>query len=280
MLDGLRCERKASPAGAGAPGRSVDGGGWLDVRCEEGGGGAMGWRRALDALWGVWLPEACAACDEVLAEGPWEFCPGCRELVLELASRRCSRCGEPGAFAGGLCPRCRRRPPPFLEAWAAFEHEGAVARAVHRFKYGDRSDLARPLAQALARLLPAHLGAPGRTLVPVPLHAARFRERRYDQAALLATALAHTLGARVRPGWLTRVRDTPRQVGLQEAQREANVEGAFGASAAARGQAVVLVDDVLTTGATAREATRALLEAGAREVLVVTVARARRLQLA
>jgi ComF family protein len=238
----------------------------------------MGWRAALDGLWGAWLPDACAACDEVLEAGAGAFCPGCAAEVLELDGPACVACGEPGAFPGGRCPRCRWLPPDFAAAWAPFEHEGAVARAIHRFKYQDRSDLARPLAGALARRWPPWLPRDGWTLVPVPLHPARFRERRYDQAGLLAAALGHRLGRPSAPAWLDRLRDTLHQVGLDEGQRAGNVRGAFAAPPAVRGHRVVLVDDVLTTGATALEATRTLLAAGAAAVTVVTLARARRLR--
>lgn len=238
----------------------------------------MDWRGLLDGLWGAWLPDACAGCDEVLAEGAHAFCPACEALVLELPALGCVRCGEPGRFTRSRCPRCRARPPAFEVAWAPFEHEGAVARAVHRFKYSDRSDLARPLAQAAARRWPPWLATEGLVLVPVPLHPARFRQRRYDQAALLAVELGRALGLPVALDWLQRVRDTPRQVGLDELQREDNLAGAFAAAAGARGQRVLLVDDVLTTGATAQEAAATLREAGAARVAVVTVARARRVQ--
>ncbi len=114
--------------------------------------------------------------------------------------------------------------------------------------------------------------------VKVDVHApsvARFRQRRYDQAALLAVELGRALGLPVALDWLQRVRDTPRQVGLDELQREDNLAGAFAAAAGARGQRVLLVDDVLTTGATAQEAAATLREAGAARV---AVARARRVQ--
>jgi ComF family protein len=223
----------------------------------------------------VWLPDACLACDAVLGAGEASFCPACGAQVLELTPPTCSRCGEPGGFPGGRCQRCRVHPRAFSTAWAAFEHEGAVARAIHRFKYEDRSDLARPLGEALACRWPPGLAA-GAVLVPIPPHPLRFRARQFDQAALLAGSLAGALGVRAEAAWLERVRDTRRQVGLDEGQREANVSEAFAAHPGVRGQRVVLVDDVLTTGATAQEAARTLRRAGASDVVVVTVARARR----
>lgn len=113
-------------------------------------------------------------------------------------------------------------------------------------------------------------------LVPLPLHTGRFRERGYDQATLLAVELGAVLKRPVRDGWLERTRATERQVGLHEDARDANVRGAFTASPDVRGQELVLVDDVYTTGSTASEATRTLLAAGAARVFVLTLARARR----
>jgi ComF family protein len=112
-------------------------------------------------------------------------------------------------------------------------------------------------------------------VVPLPLHDARFAERKYDQAALLAHIFAREAKRPLETGWLSRVKDTSRQVGLSEARREANVRGAFEASADVHGKEVLLLDDVLTSGATAREAARALLARGAVRVCVLTLARAR-----
>lgn len=232
------------------------------------------WRDAFDAVVDVLLPPSCAACDVVLP-GPVGFCEDCAPEVLELPTVHCRRCAEPGDFPAQLCVRCAEGEVPWERAFAPFEHEGSLARAIHRFKYEDRSDLSRPLGLLLAATAREQLVSMPGVLVPLPLHEARFRERKFDQAGLLAAVLAQRVGRRVEAGWLSRTRDTRRQVGLAEADREANVRGAFGASSAVHGQELVLVDDVLTSGATAREAARALLTAGAARVFVLTLARAR-----
>lgn len=229
----------------------------------------------LDAVADVFFPPACAACDAVLP-APGAFCDACRALVLDVGPLTCRRCGEPGRFPEDGCERCRAVPPPFWRAWAPFEHDGAMARAVHRLKYEDRPDLSRPLGRLLAEAARDVLHEMPGVLVPVPLHPSRFRERKFDQATLLAVALAEVTGRDVQETWLARTRATMRQVGLSDTAREENVAGAFAASDAVRGKDVVLVDDVLTTGATAREAARALLAAGAGRVCVLTLARARR----
>jgi len=202
------------------------------------------------------------------------FCEACSPLLEPTPTPRCARCGEPGRYYGDACPRCTARPPAFLTAYAPFEHAGALARAIHRFKYEDHPELALPLAHLTAMVAGDELRALPGALVPVPLHQARYRERKFDQATLLAVELAKLLERPLEDGWLTRVRATERQVGLSDAEREANVRGAFTASDAAKGHQVVLVDDVFTTGATARAAAHALLDAGAAQVVVLTVARA------
>lgn len=229
---------------------------------------------ALERMVAGVLPDACPACDEVTSDGEGLWCATCAAEVLELGQPACERCGEPGRFEVGGCPRCCAAPPPFTCAWAPFEHEGAVARAIHRFKYEDRSDLGRPLGAALGQGASLQLGRWEGTLVPIPPDEARFRDRRYDHAALLATAVGRGWGRPVALDWLARVLPTRRQVGLDEASRERNVRGAFLARAVTG--PVILVDDVFTTGATAREASRALRSAGASDVRVLALARARR----
>lgn len=234
---------------------------------------ATRWRDAFDAVVDVVLPPSCAACDVVLP-GPVGFCEDCAHEVLELPTVHCVRCAEPGAFPSGRCPNCTAG-VPWTKAWAPFEHEGSIARAIHRFKYEDRSDLSRPLGLLLAATAKDALDAMPGVLVPLPLHELRFRERKFDQAGLLAAMLGQRIGREVQAEWLLRNRDTRRQVGLSEGDREANVRGAFTATRQVNGQDVVLIDDVLTSGATAREAARALSAAGAARVFVLTLARAR-----
>jgi len=229
----------------------------------------MAWREAVtDVLW----PPSCAACDAVLP-APGAFCERCAHEVLELPSVHCPRCAEPG---DGVCARCVTQPPPWEKAWAPFEHEGSLARAIHRFKYEDRADLARPLGLLMAATSRTTLQSMPGVLLPLPLHEARYRTRGFDQAALLAKEVATATGRSLQLDWLTRTRDTARQVGLSEEMREANVHGAFVVAADVKDADIVLVDDVLTTGASAREAVRVLTSAGARRVFVLTLARARR----
>jgi ComF family protein len=221
----------------------------------------------------AFFPPCCLSCDDVLPAA-LAFCPRCAAQNERLPPGGCACCGEPGPFAQVHCRRCRARAPGFLRAWAPFEHSGPVARAIHRFKYEDLPQLALPLAALWAGAPPWPVAPTA--VVPVPLHARRYQERGFDQAFLLAAALAAQVRLPLRGGLLRRVQETRRQVGLSDAQRVDNLAQAFWAAPQAAGAHVLLVDDVLTTGATADAAARALRAAGAASVQVLTLARARR----
>ncbi len=227
----------------------------------------------LKALLDLLYPPACLACAKVLP-GQAFFCEPCDTALERVPPACCRTCAEPGAFPGSTCPRCRVSPPPFTRAWAPFAHEGPVARAIHRFKYEDHPELAGPLAELLAGEAQGFLAKAPACVVALPLHTRRYHARKYDQAQLLAGALAKRTGREAPVGWLTRTRDTQRQVGLSEAERAHNVADAFTASAEVRGREVLLLDDVFTTGATARAAATALRSAGASHVEMLTLARA------
>jgi ComF family protein len=231
------------------------------------------------------FPARCAACGRRVPEAA-ALCELCALSVEGPGPARCGRCGEPlaAAPAPGLdarCGRCLAAPPAFTRASAPYRHEGALATAVSRFKFGGRPELARPLGALLAPALDEALGRGAELVVPVPLHPRRLREREFNQALLLAAraaaALARGAARPPRPDAraLVRRRPTRPQIGLTPAERAANVRGAFAADGArVAGRAVLLVDDVLTTGATADACARALLEAGARAVEVLTLTRA------
>jgi ComF family protein len=227
----------------------------------------------LGPLLDVFFPPRCAACRELLppVDEPGvigALCASC-EMILEPIAESCARCGLPGS-PGDRCESCLQHPPAFDQARAAFLYGGAIADVLHHFKYEDHSELAGPLADHVAALDLPDVDV----VAPIPLHAARRRQRTYDQALYLARAVARQRGWPFDAGLLTRIRPTPRQVGQHREERAANVRGAFRASERAQGRTVLLVDDVVTTGATASECARALKNAGARRVIVASVARA------
>lgn len=219
--------------------------------------------RPIDHLLDLALPAACPGCG---AEGP-PICPRCLPAVrmrVDLAP------GTPLGLAEGP-------PAPLLQLdWCA-PFNGTTRRALHALKYAGERRLGVPLGEAVAARW-HRAGAGGDVLVPVPVHASRRRERGYDQAELIAVAAAAALGVPSLVA-LERRRATAPQYRLDRRHRAANVDDAFvvrpGATAAIRDRWVVLVDDVVTTGATLCAAAAALLDAGAVAVSAVTVARER-----
>lgn len=227
----------------------------------------FGWIAAVArALLELVYPPRCAACGAVVEAEP--FCAVCAE-ALEPVPPGCRRCGLPGA--GDPCGPCRTDPPAFEAVQAGGLLGGPLADAIHAFKYGGRPAMARPLGAWLAARVAL---PPGGLVVSVPLGHRRRIERGYDQAALLADALARAGKARRRRGVLRRTRETPPQVGQNRAERAANVTGAFSADRVIAGRDLILVDDVVTTGATAGAAAEALRAAGARSIVVIALARA------
>jgi ComF family protein len=232
---------------------------------------------ALDAVLSVVLAPACAACEQSLDQptrGP--VCPRCWRSILPLTPPLCDGCGDPLptwrtiSVPLARCPRCRRTTRFVDRARSIGRYEGALRSIVHSLKYEGRRSLAGPLA-ALMRKHGGDVLGDVACAVPVPLHPSRRRERGFNQAA----DLSRHLGLRVVPA-LRRVRATTTQTGLPAAQRHRNVRDAFSATPATRdirGQVVVLVDDVCTTGATLEACARELKKAGVAEVRALTAAR-------
>jgi len=210
------------------------------------------------------------------------MCASCFQAVTLLTEPLCRRCGVPFPFQGagglrGLCPGCREHPPAFERARAALLYDAGAARLILPLKYGDRTELAEVLARHMARA-GAELTQRAQVLLPVPLHRRRLFARRYNQAALLARALAGRSGIPWVPDALIRRRATASLGELTAAARALEVAGAFTvrASRAAliRGRRVLLIDDVLTSGATANACAEILLRNGAAAVDVLAAARA------
>ena len=223
------------------------------------------------------FPALCPVCQATLAARRRDpLCGGCWGAIRRLGPPACERCGLPFAApaATGLCGGCARERPAWDWALAAAEYEGAARDALHAFKFHGKRALARPLAALLLEQWgPALAAAAPEALIPVPLGRARERERGFNQAALVAERLGAALRVPLRPRWLVRARATQPQTDLGATERRANVRGAFAADTAVAGRHVALVDDVLTTGATAAECARMLKAAGAARVGVLAVAR-------
>lgn len=239
-------------------------------------------RRAVDTV----LPPRCLGCGTLVATSG-AVCPACWAGIDFIVPPMCASCGLPfdyapdqdGARAETMCGACIRHPPLYGRARSVMTYSDASRRFVLSFKHADRTDAAPAWGVWLARA-GADLIAEADLVVPVPLHRRRLIARRYNQAALIAQALGRAANLPVLVDALVRTRPTPSQGRMNRAQRERNVAGAFAVRQRRLQQVenarIVLVDDVMTTGATLTACIRPLLAAGAANVDVLTLARVTR----
>jgi ComF family protein len=247
---------------------------------DRGSGGRRAWlRHASEAICGWIVPPACLACGVALS-GHDAICARCWGRIAFIRPPLCDRLGIPLPFGGGggpLISAAAAADPPVYDrarAVAVFEHTGVLQQLVHGLKYADRHDarrlFGRWLAEAGSDLLP---GAD--VIVPVPLARLRLMRRQFNQSALLAKEIARQTGIDWSPAVLVKTRATPAQVGLTREQRKLNVRGVFHVPDRQRqsvaNRNVLLVDDVITTGATVASAARALKSAGALRVDVLAL---------
>lgn len=255
---------------------------------------AIGFQRWLTSLADALFTGKCLGCGLIFHRGAVKradpvsfttalalyFCPHCRRQWTAVASPLCRRCGIVFNSRQGenhLCGRCITQPGAFFQARAAGIYDQSLRSAIQALKFNAMVQLAVPLGRLLYHTFREYW-APGDIdlIAPVPLHHRRFRRRGFNQAYLLITGWRPTDDAQIVPDLLVRHRATRPQAGLDRRQRRLNISKAFsirrpGQSA---GRRVLLVDDVLTTGATADACARALLQDGARRVDVLTLARA------
>lgn len=222
------------------------------------------------------LPNRCAVCQ---ADGTGIEARLCGDCLARFAPAlsRCERCALQVPAGTTACGRCLREPPPWTQAIAACDYGYPWDGLLGALKFEAALDLAPVLALQLLRAVERAGRPPVDLLLPVPLAAARLRERGYNQALELARPLAGRLGLRIEADALQRPVNTPHQIALPREQRAANVRGAFlvtpSAAAMLRGRRVAIIDDVMTTGATVAEATRVLQVAGVAAVQVWVMAR-------
>ena len=237
-------------------------------------------RRGLDLL----LPPQCLACRE-LVDRPGLLCAQCFSGAQMIVPPFCMSCGVPLASAtsvSGLatfdlsCGRCLSEPPRFTRARSVFIYDNVAREIVHDLKYGDRLEGRASFGVWLARA-GGEFASSADFIVPVPLHYLRLVRRRYNQAAILAKALAQHARRPLAVDALRRIRPTKSQTGLSAEARASNMRGAFAVRktwlSRIKAAQIVLVDDVMTTGATVDACARALKKAGAGEITVLTLAR-------
>jgi ComF family protein len=228
---------------------------------------------ALDLL----LPPRCVVCDAAVHRHG-QLCGACFAATNFITAPLCVTCGVPFAFADAAheCEACQAAPPMFRQARAALRYDDQARRLILPFKHADRVELGPILASMMARAGAALL-ARADVLIPVPLHRRRLYERKYNQAAVLALALGRLAKKRVQPDGMVRTRRTGSLDHKTAEQRVAEVAGAFEVRRSrmgrVAGRTVLLIDDVMTSGATANACAAVLLAAGAVAVDVLVTAR-------
>ena len=231
-------------------------------------------QRAINTI----FPPRCFLCIEMIGEAG-HICMDCWQDLRFITAPQCHCCGHPFEYelpGEALCGACIQDEPPYDMARAVLCYDDASRKLVTRFKFGDMLHPAKTLASWMARAGKECL-QDADYIIPVPLHHIRLVRRRYNQAAILAAAISKQSGVPLLVDAMTRTRHTTPQSGLSRRQRKINVRGAFNINPRQlnllKNKRILLVDDVMTTGATLEACTKALKKAGAAEVRVLTLAR-------
>lgn len=233
--------------------------------------------RVVRSVGALLLPWTCVVCGGAGAGS--DLCGDCADRLPALGSA-CPRCAQPLLSPTALCGRCLKRLPKFDAAFAALRYRAEVPALVQRFKLGGKLAVGRVLAERLAQAIARRAGPLPQWLLPVPLHPLRLRQRGFDQAHEICRVLSRHLALPVAWHGLVRVRDTGTQTGLKRRERRGNVFRAFAAGRPLPNavQHVALVDDVMTTGATADACARVLKRQGMARVEIWSLARAGRVR--
>lgn len=219
------------------------------------------------------LPPRCLHCQAPGLPG-LDLCADCWQ-ELPWNDVACPLCALPLPHPAPACGVCIKRRPPVTRTLAPLRYEGCVAHLLPRFKFHHQLAAGRLLAASITHaIVDSAIANDMDLLLPMPLHPKRLAQRGYNQVVELARPLASSLSLPLRIDLLQRVRDTAPQTGLDARARRRNLRGAFIASSAVEGRRVLLLDDVITTGTSLREASRALLRAGTTEVRALAIARA------
>jgi len=229
-------------------------------------------RKARSFLYTLLFPSRCPICDAPSGDSDYPpLCSSCWGGIAPYAGPRCEICGTPfPSEHGKVCGECIIKRPPFKKAFSYALYGGAIEEAVKGLKFSKLKKLSGPLGKFVTTLpLPEADG-----IAAVPLSKKGLLARGFNQSLLIGKELSRARGVPLFPNALIKIRETKPQALLPKKERLANLKGAFRAEGELAGKTVILVDDVMTTGATLAECSKALLKAGAEEVFAVTVARA------
>ena len=241
-----------------------------------------GWLQiALDFV----FPAECVGCHEFLGDDRvLLFCRSCWNAIRPITAPACPQCGRPqlavnvgGQAPPGICRKCRQTPPFYDRAIAAAYYEGVLQEAIHQFKFKQKTGLGQPLAQLMLAHLPPDLDLRQyQAILPIPLHKTRQRQRGYNQSSMLAKYLAQHFRIALVVDNLRRIRaTTPQWQTKGRKERQENVKNAFRLDhpTTLQNKAVILIDDVMTSGATFNECAKTLKQAGVTSVLVLALSR-------
>ncbi len=225
---------------------------------------------------GIFFPSACIVCGKATANA--EICPQCVHEFNVIKAPFCIKCGKPFTSDTGIshiCYDCIKDKNKFVMSRAAFEYNGAAAKLIQRFKFGDRVNLSSFFSDELIKLYKTHFSAEGiNAILPVPLSIRRLKHRSYNQTQLLAAVLSKKLSLPIYSQVLEKVKETPPQSRLSAEKRHENVKDAYRVTdrVSLKGKRVLLIDDVITTGATVNACTGVLRHAGIKQVYVMAIA--------
>ncbi len=233
-------------------------------------------RPFLSQLFKQFFPPACPLCGHTFPND-WTdvFCDSCLTGFRPLPAAHCPLCSLP--FSGTsnsshLCGRCIKQPPAYTKVYAVGLYEHSLRQAIHQFKFNRKVGLDRPLGKLLDQIIDNDLSVD--LVVPVPLHRKRLQQRNYNQALLLAREFARIRKLPVARDLLLKVSETESQQGLSAKERVRNLQGAFALQGDVSGMKILLVDDVMTTGATVESCSQMLIEGGAAKVYIAVIGRA------
>ena len=222
-------------------------------------------------------PPSCILCKKSIpAQDQTPLCPGCQMTIQRNRPPFCAKCSRSLENNSETCPTCSKNNPHFDTAWAAAAYDETMQKLIHLFKYGQKTSLQHCFFELISEFITAYRLNINQfdLVIPVPLHPTRLRERGYNQAQLLAQLIARQYSIPLSSNNLIRIRNTESQSVLSQKERWTNIQQAFRIRQPVEFQdkEILLIDDLLTTGATASEAARTLKEAGAKRVDVLTIA--------